>query len=712
MEGPGKTDREIARSKGMLLGAGLFLLALCVRGVYLYESSDNPTFSAPIVDSMTYDLMARKAVEGAGITDEFFWQPSFYPLFLSAVYWFSNGSILCVKVLQVILGSLMCVLVYRLGKELFGGPTGLLAGVITAVYMPLVFFEGELMAVGWAAFWSVAGVLALVKAAEQPTARRCLFWGLCGTLSVVTRPVFVPFFAAGCVWLIVTWIRNRASPKQLAAGMVTVAGGFLIVAAPFGYLSYQVMGKASILPHSGGINLYVGNNPNYKETITIRPGLKWRKLTELPDRQGITDPFERQRFFKDKTVEYVISKPASFLKGLGYKTAQFLSSREMPRNVDIYLFRKWSALLRAGVWRAGGYGFPFGVLFPLAVVGLVYQRRKLPAAVWLIVILYPASVILVFVTARYRMPMIGLVAILAAAGCVTLRELLRARQWSRLTAALVLVLGAGLAGSLVGPFYAEQLDYEPELYYGLGDSLDKRGQTAAGIEAYSKAISLRSDYVEAHHNVALLLTKQKRPDEAVAHLSAAIKLEPNHAVFYKDLGNAFVAQGKVGDAIASYSKAVQLDPASPQAHRRLGLALASLGKFDAAINHYNLALQVETNDAQTHYSLGVAFQMKGELDKAVRQYTKALGIDPYLVDAHSNLGVIFARRKEYDKAIKSFSQALRLNPDSVETQYNLGLTLQSKGQTDKAIEAFNSVLAIEPAHKRARQALEKLQKPK
>jgi tetratricopeptide (TPR) repeat protein len=712
MEGPCKTDREIARSKGMLLGAGLFLLALCVRGAYLYDSSDNPTFTAPIVDSMTYDLMARKAVEGAGITDEFFWQPLFYPLFLSAVYFLSDSSIVFARIVQALLGCVTCVLVYRLGERIFGRSAGILGGLIAAVYAPMVFFETELLAAGWAAFWSVVLVWLLIGASEKPCVWRGFVLGLCGILSIITRPVFVPFFAAGCMWLMVVWLHRKVQSRKRLLGLVGVAAGLLVVAGPVGILSYQTTGKATVLPHSGGVNLYIGNNPDYKETIAIRPGLRWQGLTALPSKQGIEDRYERQQFFLDKTVRYAVGQPLSFLLGLAYKATQFCSCREIPRNVDIYSFRKWSWFLRAGVWRIGGFGFPFGVLLPLAVVSGVYWRRIIPGPIWLFVIFYPTSVILIFVTSRYRVPIVPLMSVLAAGGCAALWKMLRGRQSAQLVVAGVIILAASLAGGVPGPFVAEQIDYEPELYYGLGDSLDKRGRTNEGIESYFKAINLRSDYVEAHHNIALLLTKQKRADEAVAHLSTAIKLEPDHAVLYKDLGNAFAAQGKVGNAIASYNEAVQLDPASPQAHGRLGLALASLGKFDAAINHYNLALQVEPNDAQTHYSLGVAFQMKGELDNAVRQYTSALGIDPYLVNAHSNLGVIFARRKDYDKAIESLSEALRLSPDSVETQFNLGLALQSKGQTDEAIEAFNKVLAIDPTHKRARQALQSLQKAK
>jgi hypothetical protein len=235
--------------------------------------------------------------------------------------------------------------VYRLGEKLFGRTAGIWAGVITAVYMTLVFFEGELLAVGWAAFWTVVVVWALIEAGEGPNVWGSFIFGLCGALSIVTRPVFLPFFGAGVVWLVVRWIVRRLKAKDLGAGILSLAIGFSGVLLGMGILSYRVTGRAIILPHSGGINLYIGNNPNYNEAITIRPAVQWEKLRQLPEEHGFTDRYGRERFFTDKSIHYFLSEPVSFLRGLARKTTQFFNLRETPRNLDIYLFREWSLLL-------------------------------------------------------------------------------------------------------------------------------------------------------------------------------------------------------------------------------------------------------------------------------------------------------------------------------------------------------------------------------
>jgi len=459
------------------------------------------------------------------------------------------------------------------------------------------------------------------------------------------------------------------------------------------------------LLYSGGINFYIGNNPDYKKTITTRPGIAWRKLTELPVEAGITNRIETQQFFFDKTTDYIISQPLSFLKGLAYKTAQFVSSREMPRNVDIYLFRKWSGLLGAGVWKGGAFGFPFGLLLPLAAVGAFYRRREIATPIWLFVVLYPAAVILVFVAARYRAPIVPVMSVLAGAGCLAVCEFLKERRWKKLAVTIVAFVGIGLVSSAPGPFYAEQLDFEPELYYGLGDSLDKRDRTAEAIEAYFKAISLRSDYVEAHHNLGLLLVDQGKIEEAIGHYNAALKTDPENAGVHDDLGMALSKLGKIDEAVKHYEKAIKINPKSYSAHDNLGTAFYKLGRMSEAVEHYSKAIELKPDDPVPHNNLGNIFAIQGRPEKAIEHYEISLNLKPDDPETLGNMANALSALKRFSEATEKYRQALKIKPDDAGIYCNLGICLKQQGRIDEAMEAFNKALAIEPQNKRAREAL-------
>ena len=230
------------------------------------------------------------------------------------------------------------------------------------------------------------------------------------------------------------------------------------------FANKKVTGHFGILPSSGGLNFYIGNNPEYRETLTVRPGWKWDQLTNHPAKYGAKKDEEFQAFFYRETLRYIRTQPLGFLGGIMRKFLQFIGSREIPRNVEIYLFRKWSILLEFLVWKKAGFGFPFGLLFPLAVVGIWYNRRRMPAPLLLYLVIYPLSVILVFVSARYRVPVVPAMAVCASAGFFALRRLIVEGKWRRVFYTFFAVLPLVLLSFLPGPFCEEEVNYEAEYY--------------------------------------------------------------------------------------------------------------------------------------------------------------------------------------------------------------------------------------------------------
>ena len=676
----------------------VFLTALLVRLVYLCEGSDNPAFIRPIVDSQTYDGLARGIASGLPVTEELFWQPVFYPLFLSLLYRLSHFSILFVKIVQSLLGALTALLSFRLGDKIFGRTAGLAAGIIAAFYMPLVFFETELLAAGWAALWLTAMVLVLLKIREKPEPRRCFFFGLLGALAVVTRPVFALFFAASCAWLAVAWIREHSRTANLTGRAVSLAAGFLAVAIPVAVLSHQATGRVRLFPYSGGVNLYIGNNPDYEKTIAIRPGLGWRELTAAPARRGIETNPGMERYFLDRAKSYALEEPGGFMTGLARKTARFFSSREIPRNTDIYLFRKWSLMLRVLVWKTGGFGFPFGALLPLVFLGLIFYRKPLSAPLLLCLVFYPVSVIAVFAAARYRVPLIPVLSVLAGAGLIVLWNVFRKKQWKKLAAAGAVVFFAAAAGSIPGPFCEEKLDYEAELYFGLGSTFEALGEQGKAVSAYKRAIGFKADYAEAHFNLANILMDRGRIEEAVVHYRESVKAAPGSVEVRNNFAAALRAQGKIPEAVVQWEKTLGINPGDAFAHFNIGAVSAGRGDYARSAEHFKQALSVRPEWAEAHMRLGISLSYLGEAGKAVTHFSEAVRIRPDDADARCNLGIALGRIGKYDEAVVQLREAVRLEPDHIAARYNLGYALHLQKKYAEAVEQYRRVLQTDPSH--------------
>lgn len=683
-----------SKKKELLLTLVIFILALSVRLIYLYESSANPSFSAPTVDSGTYDQMARSMAEGKGMNYEFFWQSFFYPVFLSAVYSVSNSSIICAKIIQILLGSITCLLIYRLGKTIFNRRTGIIAAVMTALYGPLIFIEAELLAAGWAAFWAVVLILLFVKSSSAKSLWFYASIGICGALSILTHPVFLPFFIAAVIWLAVKLYQTIDRWPRFILRFGTLSTGFLLIAIPVAVQNLRITGHFGILPSSGGINFYIGNNPNYTETVTARPGWEWEEITLLPEQNGVTgDMWEQEKYFNKLVINFVVAEPYSFLKGIAHKTIQFLNSREIPRNVDLYLFTKWSRLLGLLVWKADGFGFPFGVLLPLAVLGLACHWRQTPVPLKLFLLLYPLSIILVFVASRYRVPIIPVLTIPAAAGLLALIKILRRLYWRSIIIVCICATALVLLSSLPGPFPEELPNYEAELYANAAAANIARGKIDLAVEYLNTALTLEKDYPSAHANLGVALAKKGDYDNAITHYKIALDFKDDSPEVHNNLASALSDTGNTDQALEHYLKAIQLRPNYAETYYNTGSLFLKTGRLDDAVTYLKKALQLREDYFKAHTGLAAALAAQGNLEQAVTHFSRAVTLEPNNDKARYNLAKALAQSGKLEEAVKEYRQALKLNPDEPETITQLAILLMSRENT----QVFNPDEAVKLA---------------
>ncbi len=231
-------------------------------------------------------------------------------------------------------------------------------------------------------------------------------------------------------------------------------------------------------------------------------------------------------------------------------------------------------------------------------------------------------------------------------------------------------------------------------YSGLGDALDKKGQTDEAISQYQEAIRLAPGFAEAHYNLGVALDKRDQTDEAIRQYQEAIRLKPDYAEAQNNLGFALAAKGRFDEAIENYHKAIQINPNSFEALNNLGLALAAKGRFDEAIENYHKAIQINPNFSGALNDLGVALAAKGRFDEAIENCRKAVQINPNSFKALNNLGVALAAKGRFDEAVENYRKALQIKPNDCDALDNLGVALAAKGRFDEAIENYYKAIQI------------------
>ncbi|MCZ6883194.1 MAG: tetratricopeptide repeat protein [Gammaproteobacteria bacterium] len=223
--------------------------------------------------------------------------------------------------------------------------------------------------------------------------------------------------------------------------------------------------------------------------------------------------------------------------------------------------------------------------------------------------------------------------------------------------------------------------------YEKGRVLHQKGQLSDAERAYTKAIKINQDFVEAHGNLGNVLVDRGRLKEASGAYRKALKLLPDHPMLLNNLGNALQLQGKNEEAISCFNAAITQDPDYADAHSNLGNALRELGRVKEAVASYERAIEIDPGLADAYNNLGYVLMDLDEIDDAATNFEKAIEIDPGHTNAYNGLGNAFQMLGQWDEAIESYHQVIALKPDCAEAYYYLS-TAKQFSQYDKTVEAM------------------------
>ncbi|HEY2923977.1 MAG TPA: tetratricopeptide repeat protein [Candidatus Eisenbacteria bacterium] len=538
---------EIGGRSLLLLFAAAFLLRL----THVLAMRASPYFTNPVIDAATYDEAARSIAAGHGHPDPIFWQPPGYSYFLSWVYRFAGAGYLAPRIAQALLGAASATMTAWIGARFFGRRVGLIAGCGAALYGMLIYYDGELLTPSLTIALQLASIVLALRARVDPR-RAAWFWGGSGLLVGLASVVTAPSLVIGAV--LAAAARRRAWAVLL---------GVVLAIAPVTARNLQRGGELIPISWNGGINLYIGNNPRYDETVAIRPDDHWKRFVLEPRRAGIRGAGAASDYFAGKVLLYAASDPAGFAALQIKKLYLLLAGNEIPRNQEIYPARTYSPVLRVLLWKIPGLAFPFGLLMPLGIVGLVVGAKRAPMLAAAL-ITYAVSILVFFITARYRAPLVPFLLIFAAEGV----------RWfladARPVGRAVWVAGAlslFLLGNLAQGPMPNTMNADAE--YSLGAKLAMKGRPGEAAELFESALRKNPRYAEAWVNLGVLQATGGRAAEAERSLRRAVALDPENTIALTNLAILREKAGAREEALALYERALQIEPRDEFARRKV-----------------------------------------------------------------------------------------------------------------------------------------------
>ena len=178
-----------------------------------------------------------------------------------------------------------------------------------------------------------------------------------------------------------------------------------------------------------------------------------------------------------------------------------------------------------------------------------------------------------------------------------------------------------------------------------GVALMERGEPQLAAQHFVAAVRLSPDLASPHYNVAVLLQKQNRLDDAEHEYRAALALSSDQAEIvqsHNNLGILYLGEGKYGAAVTELSAAIAIDPSSENSYIGRGTAEMQTMNVDAAIADFRKAVQIAPSPLAL-YRLGRALESKGDTQQAMKAYTAALQLAPGMAEARARLNFLEAK---------------------------------------------------------------------
>ena len=248
-------------------------------------------------------------------------------------------------------------------------------------------------------------------------------------------------------------------------------------------------------------------------------------------------------------------------------------------------------------------------------------------------------------------------------------------------------------------------DRTAKMEYALGMSYDQLKDNKNAIDAYSKALDMEPDNLDAERGLAQALLNDNQLSPALKHFDAISTADPQDAQTYLRIAEIERRQGHYEQALTTLKKAKALASDSLEIGFNEALIDDSLGHYDeAAQTLQSLVKQSSHPDGQ--YSdaeknnraifldrLALVYREQEKIDPAVQTYQLMVAMGgEYAERGYQGQVDAYRDAKQYDKATQVAQQAALAMPKDKSIQLMLAGQLADTGKAEEGIKLAKAQL--------------------
>ncbi len=587
----------MTRKKEILILLLLFITALSIRIVYLSQTASSPLFKNPVMDEK-YHVELVEQIKTDNEPKEPYFRAPLYPYFLTMLSKATNGSFFSMRLIQIILGSMLPILLYLLGLRLFRRKVALIAAFLAAIYPTFIYYDAALLITFLITLFSVTLLWALYRYKPNSFMSPLIIGVLLGAAGLA-RPNILLFGPFLFIWVIII-LKKQIGIKKALAHYVVIGISAFIVILPVTLRNYKVSGDPVFIAWQGGINFYIGNNHLASGWSATLPGIdkSWEggyteSIAQAEKAKGrILQRSEVSDYWFDQTFKDIAEHPAKFANLIIKKIRLLLNGYETPNNQDIYLSKEFSSLFNILLFQGIIY-FPFGLLLPLALVGIYFSfsqwKKFLP--IYLFLLAYSSSLILFFVCARFRQPMIPFLLLFAVYAVFKTKELYLEKNYK------LLIIGGCLFIALMFEsnhdiLKLNQQRVKAENYHLIGNAYLEQNNLRLAEQEFIKSVKIDPTFARGFNNLGLIQGRKGNHVQAQMNFKRAIELDPNVVESYVNYATTEIVQSNFDEAISILLDAQKQFPLDDNVVLKLGMTYFQNGNIQKANLAVKRALQL------------------------------------------------------------------------------------------------------------------------
>ncbi|MBQ9772791.1 MAG: glycosyltransferase family 39 protein [Lentisphaeria bacterium] len=395
-------DRKFLIFNGLIALAGL--LIRLIAGFQLLHGDGRVGTPPKVTDMWTYLHLSREILSGE-IPREFYYQPFYYSVFLPVVRFFCRDSMTPVIIAQSLCGAVAVYLAGLLAARIAGRKAGLIAAGFLALSQICILYTPYALLEIMQSFWLILLLYLVFLAWSQNKLWQWLSAGVVLSFAILSRGnawIFLP-----AIFLAV-WFASRKKEKRgkftvIVCGVVLL--GTILPQLPFVVVNSVERGSLQGPSTAGGNVLALGNTPE------AAPGGLF-----YPESYQLWMDKEKEVSIAKRMFDWAKEEPLAFLELQFRKVYLFWDSREIPNNISPAEAMKVAPLLHAL------HFIPTGIIMIAALLCIFLSLRKIFKGKErllisiLFVLFYCGAMAAFYNLARFRVPCVPLMCVLAGCG--------------------------------------------------------------------------------------------------------------------------------------------------------------------------------------------------------------------------------------------------------------------------------------------------------